>query len=304
MVDLGPVAQDATASSPRRSRRRGLAIVVGVAVLVVAVLTGATWYGVSSSELAAARSSFTESRAVLAERAAEVSAIVERVGEDVATAEDLHANSADRTLDEAARETLANTVAKIGVELADARTAVTEASTTLAASESTERWGTAEYRAGRRAIDTAFVGLDRVAGLSTATALLPSAVAAVDAAIAARAARDALIASAYREHVWAAGWDPELDACQGSVDISAHYGVPAIAEHWSCTGKEFPRDAGAIVVFDGVVTGVFRVDGIAAMLDSSVNSVADLPRGHDLLYQTCIDGQPSTMAEVALTRIG
>ncbi|KGJ71850.1 hypothetical protein GY21_19375 [Cryobacterium roopkundense] len=109
----------------------------------------------------------------------------------------------------------------------------------------------------------------------------------------------------YTNHVQAVGWIPELDQCLGSVDITAHYaGVAAIAEHWSCGGKNFPDDAGTVIALTGVHSGIYRVDGIVAMLNSSRNGVGDLPRGHDLLYQTCQNGQGATMSFTALTKIG
>ncbi|KFF59013.1 hypothetical protein JF66_14310 [Cryobacterium sp. MLB-32] len=123
-----------------------------------------------------------------------------------------------------------------------------------------------------------------------------------------QAVRDAMAAwqsALYTNHVQAVGWIPELDQCLGSVDITSHYGgIPAIAEHWSCGGKNFPDDAGTVIALTGVHSGIYRVDGIVAMLNSSRNSVGDLPRGHDLLYQTCQNGQGATMSFTALTKIG
>lgn len=119
-----------------------------------------------------------------------------------------------------------------------------------------------------------------------------------------QAEQDRLLRERYTNNVHAVGWTPELDACTGSVDVTAHYlGVPTIAEHWSCGGKDFPDDAGTLITLTGVHAGTFRVEGIVAMLNADVHSAADLPRGFDLLYQTCQDGYSATMSFTALTRI-
>lgn len=116
--------------------------------------------------------------------------------------------------------------------------------------------------------------------------------------------RDRTLAARYSNTVQATGWYAELDQCAGSVDISAHYdNVPTIAEHWSCGGKLFPDDAGTIITLTGVHEGTYRVEGIVAMLNSRRHTAADLPRGYDLLYQTCQNGQSSTMSFTALTKI-
>ena len=116
--------------------------------------------------------------------------------------------------------------------------------------------------------------------------------------------QDRILAARYTNNVHATGWNAELDRCIGSVDVTAHYeGVPTIAEHWSCGGKDFPDDAGTIITLTGVHAGTYRVDGIVAMLSASRHGTADVPRGHDLLYQTCQNGQSATMSFTALTRL-
>jgi hypothetical protein len=116
--------------------------------------------------------------------------------------------------------------------------------------------------------------------------------------------QDRILAARYTNNVHATGWNAELDQCIGSVDVTAHYeGVPTIAEHWSCGGKDFPDDAGTIITLTGVHAGTYRVDGIVAMLSASRHGTADVPRGHDLLYQTCQNGQSATMSFTALTRL-
>jgi hypothetical protein len=134
---------------------------------------------------------------------------------------------------------------------------------------------------------------------------LAAPVAAVTAAMAEwQAEQDRILRERYSNNVHATGWTPELDECIGSVDVTAHYqDVPTIAEHWSCGGKDFPDDAGTVITLTGVHAGTYRVDGIVAMLNADRNSTADVPRGYDLLYQTCQNGQSATMSFTALTKI-
>jgi hypothetical protein len=143
------------------------------------------------------------------------------------------------------------------------------------------------------------------AGVSGIAAELATPVAAVTQAVADwQAEQDRIAAARYTNNVHAIGWNPELDQCIGSVDVTAHYeGVPTIAEHWSCGGKDFPDDAGTVITLTGVHAGTYRVDGIVAMLSASRHGTADVPRGHDLLYQTCQNGQSATMSFTALTRL-
>ena len=103
--------------------------------------------------------------------------------------------------------------------------------------------------------------------------------------------------------VWTAGWQNEIDACQGAVDIGAHYGVPVIAEHWSCGGSQFPRE-GSTVTLTGAASGVFLVGSVAAVLNVATDTAADVPHGFDLLYQTCINDSSATMSFTELIRIG
>jgi hypothetical protein len=119
-----------------------------------------------------------------------------------------------------------------------------------------------------------------------------------------QAEQDRMLSERYTNHVHAIGWTPELDECVGSVDVTAHYeNVPTIAEHWSCGGKDFPDDAGTVITLTGAHAGTYRVDGIVAMLNADRDSTADVPRGHDLLYQTCQNGYSGTMSFTALTRV-
>lgn len=160
---------------------------------------------------------------------------------------------------------------------------------------------------GLRADTVIFHSFDALASENTRTVTADLAV-PVQAVVAAleqwQSERDRVLADRYTNNVAATGWYPELDQCTGSVDITARYqGVPTIAEHWSCGGKLFPDDAGTIIALTGVHEGTYRVEGIVAMLNSSRNTPSDLPRGYDLLYQTCQNGQSSTMSFTALTKI-
>ena len=134
---------------------------------------------------------------------------------------------------------------------------------------------------------------------------LAAPVAAVTAAMAEwQTEQDRIVRERYSNNVHATGWTPELDECIGSVDVTAHYqDVPTIAEHWSCGGKDFPDDAGTVITLTGVHAGTYRVDGIVVMLNADRDSTADIPRGYDLLYQTCQNGQSATMSFTALTKI-
>jgi hypothetical protein len=107
----------------------------------------------------------------------------------------------------------------------------------------------------------------------------------------------------YVEVVWAAGWQGEIDACRGAVDVGDRYGTPVIAEHWSCGGSRFPGE-GSTIALTGVITGIFRVGSVVVVLNAATDKAAAIPHGFDLLYQTCRDGSSATMSFTELTRIG
>ncbi|WP_092965052.1 hypothetical protein [Agromyces sp. CF514] len=108
----------------------------------------------------------------------------------------------------------------------------------------------------------------------------------------------------WTEYVWTSGFQAELDACAGGVDLSGTYGVRVVGEHWHCGGAGFPTWSGAIVDMSGVISGRYRVEGIAAVLDGATADSNDIPGGFDLLYQTCLNDSQSQMAFVGMTRIG
>lgn len=319
-------------------RRRRFAVVGAAVVATAALLTGAAAMGVRATDVASAATDLAGARAALAAALDDLGTDLEHAADTADEGRDLVEASAGRTLDDTARTTLATELDALDTAAVDADAGGDDARAELddpdhagatpglAATDGGANGtvdGVANALAVFAASAPAFLGdpgslrrsADRLAGASDAvddlaTALRDHIAHTADAADAVRAAigeRDAWLAgiraSAYHETVWAAGWTPELDACRGSVDLSAAYGLPAIAEHWSCTGKEFPREPGSYVVFDGIMSGTYRVDGVAVVLDQDRHTTADLPRGHDLLYQTCLGGNSSTMALVALTRI-
>ncbi|MEJ3405062.1 hypothetical protein WDJ51_09985 [Rathayibacter sp. YIM 133350] len=109
----------------------------------------------------------------------------------------------------------------------------------------------------------------------------------------------------HEEYVWTSGGQAELDARHGSVDMTAGYGLPSLAEHWSTGGRDFPRWAGARVHITGNgLDGIYLVEGVVAYLNQHTDSPAMIPRGFDLVYQTCVSGDSTRMPYVALTRIG
>jgi len=135
---------------------------------------------------------------------------------------------------------------------------------------------------------------------AAAAAKAAAAKAAADAAAAARAAA----ASANTVNVWTAGWQAQINACRGGVDITAHYGTATVAQHWGCGGSSFPTAAGAIVHFAGLDAGTYRVIGVVAVLDAYTAKTNQLPRGYDMLFQTCRNDDSHTTEFVALQRVG
>ena len=110
-------------------------------------------------------------------------------------------------------------------------------------------------------------------------------------------------AATLAKHVWTSGFQTEIDACNGAVDVAARYGVAVIAEHWSCGGSAFPG-SGTVITLTGVRSGSYLVGDVVAVLDAHTDGTSDVPRGYDLLYQTCINGSDSAMSFTVLTRIG
>ncbi|WP_460568960.1 hypothetical protein [Humibacter soli] len=117
----------------------------------------------------------------------------------------------------------------------------------------------------------------------------------------------------WTENIWATGYgtgDQNLiDQCNGingGVNITPWYLTPTIAQDMNCGGHAFPDDPGAIVRVTGPAAagqaGLYQVLGVVTHLNAHTQTIADVPHGYDLLYQTCITGS-TDMALVALKRI-
>lgn len=97
----------------------------------------------------------------------------------------------------------------------------------------------------------------------------------------------------------------EVDTCgyAGVVDFAFYrdWGAPlTYGVHWNQGGSAFPSWAGATVEIGGTL---YRVEGLAAVLNKSTAKVTDVPTGFDALFQTCLNGDDSTTGFYGLTRI-
>lgn len=138
---------------------------------------------------------------------------------------------------------------------------------------------------------------------AAAAAAAAAQAAAAQAAARARTAR-AVPSTSRGVNVWTAGWQAEINACRGGVDITSHYAVPTVAQHWGCGGSSFPTAAGSVVQFTGLDAGTYRILGVVAVLDAYTAKTSQLPRGYDLLFQTCRNNNSHTTEFVALQKIG
>ncbi|TFD45119.1 hypothetical protein E3T55_19010 [Cryobacterium frigoriphilum] len=284
----------------RRHPRLTLAV---LAIAFVAAASGGlqTYRAVT---LASAQAAYNDSVASSLEAQASAGADVASAEAVLTAAETTLADSEGRVLSEEPRTTLA-------AALDVAETQLTAAHEELVAVEHGIDAPTTDaaffspgdgLRAGSAALTA--LHFEAATELTTITDALAGPVQAVNDAVALwQAEYDRMVSERYTNNTHATGWYPELDECIGSVDVTAHYGVPTIAEHWSCGGRDFPDDAGTIITLTGVHAGSYRVEGIAAMLNASRNSTSDLPQGFDLLYQTCQNGQSSSMSFTGLTRV-
>ncbi len=109
--------------------------------------------------------------------------------------------------------------------------------------------------------------------------------------------------SYYDETVWTSGFQTQLDACRGAVDLTATYRVPVIGEKWECGGSGFPAE-GSLVSLGGIMSGLYRVGPVVAVLSAYTDSAADIPSGYPLLYQTCRDGDAHTETFTELVPVG
>ncbi|HMH58857.1 MAG TPA: hypothetical protein VK537_06725 [Galbitalea sp.] len=130
-----------------------------------------------------------------------------------------------------------------------------------------------------------------------------AAAAAAQAAAAAKAAA-AAAARAHTVNIWTTGFQDQVNACRGGVDMTARYGMRIVGEHWSCGGSSFPTSAGAIVRFTGLDAGTYRVIGLVATLDAYTSHTYQVPHNYQMLYQTCRGGNSHYTEFIALQRIG
>jgi hypothetical protein len=103
--------------------------------------------------------------------------------------------------------------------------------------------------------------------------------------------------------VWTSGFQAQLNACRGAVDLTGAYRVPTIGEKWTCGGARFPR-AGSLVHLTGLHAGLYRVGRVVAMLNAYTQNSGAIPHGYQLLFQTCVNDNAHTEAFTALTRVG
>lgn len=290
---------------PRTRRARLIA-----AGAVTAVLAGLIGGGLAIGAQAATDAASAELEAARAVAATEIADARERYDaaqpDREAAAERLD-KSDGLVADTVLLDTLAAAVAETDSRNTAARAEIEVAETLLEQSESVES-SLFEFGAPQREAAAALeaIEFDDLVRLEESIAALGEPAEALAVAVTAWHQEQArLERERYVNHVWASGWYPELDQCKGSVDLTERYaGVPTIAEHWSCGGREFPDEAGTIIRLTGVHEGLYRVEGIVKMLNQNTATSADLPRGYDLLYQTCVNGQSTSMSIIALTRLG
>ncbi|PJJ55191.1 hypothetical protein [Compostimonas suwonensis] len=290
----------ALAGARASSRRRRWLIASAIAAAVVVVGGSVTVQAYRAS----AQSEYDVALARFQERQSSATILVDEGEKTLAHAQAVLDDSDGRVLDEQPRTTLAQAV-DTASGLVDAANDELSQARAVAASDPDDVFITAGSGYRERTEQLAGFDFDAAAELTALARLLGEPTTSVDTAVAAwQSEQDRILRERYTNDVWTAGWIPELDECRGSVDLTAQYGTPSIAEHWSCGGKNFPDDAGTIITLTGVRAGTYRVEGIVKMLDQSVATTADIPHGYDLLYQTCQNGQSSTMSLTALTKIG
>jgi hypothetical protein len=126
--------------------------------------------------------------------------------------------------------------------------------------------------------------------------------AAAARAAAARSARHTTVSGVHSINVWTSGGQAAINACRGAVDLTRMYGVPVIAEHWRCGGASFPTASGSTVRLTGLRAGTYRVLGVVATLNAYTQNAGALPRGYQLLFQTCRLGDSHHTEFIALRR--
>jgi len=105
-------------------------------------------------------------------------------------------------------------------------------------------------------------------------------------------------------NVWTAGFQAQVNACRGGVDLTGAYGTRTVGEHWSCGGSSFPEAPGSVVQFTGLDAGTYKVIGLVATLNAYVANSSSIPRGYQMLFQTCRGGDSHYTIFIALARIG
>lgn len=137
-----------------------------------------------------------------------------------------------------------------------------------------------------------------------AAAPIRTELAAKRVAAAAEARKIALLAeTGHHVHVWTSGFQAQVNACRGGVDLTGAYHTRTVAEHWQCGGSSFPEKAGAVVTFTGLDAGTYRVVGVVAVLNAYVAKTRNVPHGYEMLYQTCYGGDSRHTVFIALARI-
>ena len=279
-------------------RRRRLLGVVGLVAAVALCL------GTLLALRATAEADYTSASAALATRQAASAKLAGSAQAAIDDAKRLLADSAGKVLAEESRVALGTAIETATARIRPTTEALHRA--TEAAAHVPDNGplsaGIALRQAAGRLAAIRFPAANTLAGVDTDLAEPQRAV--TDAVALWTAEQERILRERYSNHVHAAGWYPELDACLGSVDLTARYGVPTIAEHWSCGGRDFPDEAGTLITLTGLRAGTYRVEGIVAMLNQDTATTADLPRGFDLLYQTCQNGQSSSMSMTGLTKVG
>ena len=253
---------------------------------------------------ATARADYTSAAAALATRQAATAELADATETAIDDARRLLEGSAGKVLTEEPRTTLRTAIENATVRIRPTTEAL-QAATDAAAHAPNDGLlsaGIAVRQAAARLAALDFPAADTLTSIDQDLAEPRQAV--TDAVAAWNIEQERILRDRYTNHVHAAGWYPELDACLGSVDLTASYGVATIAEHWSCGGRDFPEEPGTLITLTGLRAGTYRVEGIVAMLNQATATTTDLPRGFDLLYQTCQNGQSWSMSMTALTKVG
>lgn len=208
----------------------------------------------------------------------------------VANSSHLLAASAGHTLADGTRTKLA---AAVGAATADIARAAGDVGAFAAAAAIPDGSRDAHSFAAEMAVELRDLGrLERdSAELSRSNAAVSASEVARSKQLHAAAQRAA--AAVYLERVWTSGFQAQVNACRGAVDLTAAYHVRVIGEEWQCGGARFPHQ-GAIVRLSGVISGVYRVGPVVAVLNAYVAHTSNIPRGYALLYQTCRNGNAHT----------